>query len=400
MPSIWLRASALRMDTSDNSQASSVSPEPDAPRARSPLLDQLRFITDALSSVVLLVDLEDRCREVNQTYQQWFVREPASVVGRPLGEVLGDDAQQTLRDPLRRARRGERAEAEMTFDRGGGQDLRRVKASCVPHLGADGSVDGIAVVMEDITATENLARTIRANELFTSILSHDLRNPLQSILTAAELLIRRAPDEKFANTASRIVTSGNRMNRMIAQLIDFSRIRAANAVTLDPASADMAKIWRQAVDQVSSHGSSQGTGQPIGIGSTRVRVERSGETSGEWDPDRLGQVAANLLSNALGHGTPEGAVTVEIDGNAPDAITVHVRNQGAISAELLPKLFEPFQGGDRRGSRGDGLGLGLFITRQIVIAHGGSISVTSTVNEGTTVTFQLPRQTPARSAGR
>jgi signal transduction histidine kinase len=227
---------------------------------------------------------------------------------------------------------------------------------------------------------EQLARIMRTHELFASVLSHDLRNPLQSILTAAELLIRRAPDPKFVTTATRIVTSGNRMNRMIGQLVDFNRIGATGGPTLDLAAGDMAAIWRQAIDQLA------------GIGSARVHLERLGATAGQWDPDRVAQVAATLLGNALGHGTADGIVTVTVDGTATDDVLISVHNAGAIPEDLLPKLFEPFQDGDRRAPRGDGLGLGLFISRQIVNAHGGQITVSSTPATGTRFDVRLPRQ--------
>jgi two-component system, sensor histidine kinase and response regulator len=231
--------------------------------------------------------------------------------------------------------------------------------------------------LEETKARTN--RIVRLNELFTGILSHDLRNPLQSILTAAELLIRRAPDPKFAATATRIVTSGNRMNRMIAQLLEFSRITTSGAPTIERVSTDAATIWRQAIDQLA------------GVGSDRVLLELIGDTIGSWDPDRLTQVATSLLSNALGHGTPEGKVTVAVDGSASDGIAIQIHNEGAVPEELLPKLFEPFQDGDRRRPRGDGLGLGLFLTDQIIAAHRGTVSVTSSPATGTRVEIRLPR---------
>jgi signal transduction histidine kinase len=233
---------------------------------------------------------------------------------------------------------------------------------------------------DDASASEErLARILRTHELFASVLSHDLRNPLQSILTAAELLIRRAPDPKFVATATRIVASGNRMNRMIGQLIDFNRIGATGGPTLDLAAGDMAAIWRQAIEQLA------------GIGSARVHLERLGATEGQWDPDRVGQVATTLLGNALGHGAADGAVTVTVDGTATDDVVITVHNAGAIPEDLLPKLFEPFQDGDRRAPRGDGLGLGLFISRQIVKAHGGQITVSSSAATGTRFELRLPR---------
>jgi signal transduction histidine kinase len=141
----------------------------------------------------------------------------------------------------------------------------------------------------------------------------------------------------------------------------------------------MASIWRQVIDQLA------------GIGSARVRLALSGSTLGQWDPDRLAQIATTLLGNALSHGAADGIVTVTIDGTAPDDVAIAVHNAGAIPDDLLPKIFEPFQDGDRRAPRGDGLGLGLFITRQIVDAHGGQITASASPAAGTRFDLRLPR---------
>jgi signal transduction histidine kinase len=226
---------------------------------------------------------------------------------------------------------------------------------------------------------DELTRTIHLNELFTGILGHDLRNPLQSMLTAAEILIRRTPDPKVATTASRIVTSGNRMNRMIEQLLDFTRIRAAGTVPIERSPTDVAAVWRQSVEEFASKGA------------IRVQFEYRGETQGQWDPDRLAQVASNLIANAIRHGSPNAPVAIEVDGTDPTQVQIHVHNEGVIPDLLLPRLFEPFQSGDRLRSRGDGLGLGLFITRQIVEAHGGTLEVVSSPACGTEFTVRLPR---------
>ena len=365
---------------------------------------QLQLIADALPLLVFHVDADERCCFANQVYRRWFGEDPAQTRGRPMRQVLGDDTYHKLREPLQRALQGQQNWCEISLFGLHSAELRLIEATCVPHQPAGGAVEGLVLWFEDVTERkriefareqaqadrerliDELKRTVRLNQLFTGTLSHDLRNPLQSMLTAAEILIRKAPDERSATTASRIVTSGNRMNRMIGQLLDFSRLRGPGGVTLEISSTDLLGVWRQAVEDLANGGGG------------RIMIQHTGNPVGQWDAERLAQVAANLLGNALRHGTPEGPIAIEIDGSDAASVTVHIHNGGAIAPDLLPKLFEPFQDGDRRGPRGDGLGLGLYITRQIIIAHGGMIDVTSSPGNGTELTIRLPRAAAAPPA--
>jgi len=113
---------------------------------------------------------------------------------------------------------------------------------------------------------------------------------------------------------------------------------------------------------------------------------------GMWDPDRLAQVVSNLVDNATTHGCVEGPVLVKL-ADEDRTVTLEVHNAGRpVPSDLMPLLFDPFRrGASRDAARGEGLGLGLFIANQIVLAHGGSIDVRSSVQEGTSFTVRLPR---------
>jgi len=124
-----------------------------------------------------------------------------------------------------------------------------------------------------------------------------------------------------------------------------------------------------------------------------LRLQHLGDTTGVWDPDRLSQVFSNLVANAVQHGRPEGGVTVIVDGATSDEVRVEIRNAGSIPQSRLALLFEPLAGsGSTRRSTARGLGLGLFITREVVRAHGGQIDVTSNEEGGTVFTLVLPRR--------
>jgi signal transduction histidine kinase len=118
------------------------------------------------------------------------------------------------------------------------------------------------------------------------------------------------------------------------------------------------------------------------------------DTRGVWDKERLAQVVSNLIGNAIEHGKPGGAIEVRLRSEG-DGVRLEVHNQGAaIPAELLPSIFDPFRRQQRAGQKSEGLGLGLYICRELVRAHGGEIAVQSTDEAGTTFTVRLPRKRP------
>jgi signal transduction histidine kinase len=230
-----------------------------------------------------------------------------------------------------------------------------------------------------------LQRTVKSNELFAGILGHDLRNPLGAILMSATVLSRKATDEVTARTVTRILSAGQRMNRMITQLLDFTQVRASGGLPIAPSWVDAVPIFQQAIDELMP-GSGSGSGQGAG----RPQLERQGDTRGWWDPDRLAQLASNLMSNAIRHGAAQRPVQVSVRADPLRGVVIEVRNGGVIPPDLLPIIFDPFRRGELRERRSGGLGLGLFITREIVAAHRGSLGVVCSDDE-TVVTVELPR---------
>jgi signal transduction histidine kinase len=129
-----------------------------------------------------------------------------------------------------------------------------------------------------------------------------------------------------------------------------------------------------------------------------IRLEATGDMIGTWDRDRLSQLVSNLAANACEHGPPGAPVYIRLDGRRAEQVRLEVKNEGVIPPDILRDLFTPLRDlGDRRGKRrsSSGLGLGLFITQQIALAHGGSIHVQSDDERGTRVVVELPRDAPA-----
>ena len=215
-------------------------------------------------------------------------------------------------------------------------------------------------------------RYARLMEVFISVLTHDLRNPLTAIIAASRML--KPGHDDTARSAQRIRQSADRMARLIDQLLDFSRIRMGAGLPLDLREIDLAPLGQQVLAELE-----------VAYPERRIRLEERGSLAGTWDRDRLAQLLSNLGGNACQHGD-DYPVEITLDGSDATVVRIAVVNRGSIPDELIPDLFEP---GARQGASG-GLGLGLYIAQQIASAHGGSIEVTSSA---TTTRFlvELPR---------
>jgi signal transduction histidine kinase len=214
--------------------------------------------------------------------------------------------------------------------------------------------------------------------MLMGMLSHDLRSPLNAIVMgSAQLMKAGTLPENDARTVARIARSADRMTRMIEQLLDLTRIRLGGGLVLNRQRMDMNQVAEEVVDELR-----------IAHGDREIKILLSpGDTAmGHWDRDRVAQLLSNLISNAVQYSRPQTAVVATVcRQDAHMCIDVH--NDGPpIAPEVLPVLCDPF----RRGRTGQhGLGLGLYITKQIVEAHGGSMNVESSV-AGTTFHIELP----------
>lgn len=226
----------------------------------------------------------------------------------------------------------------------------------------------------------DLRRAMHYYDMFIGVLSHDLRSPLAAILMSAGLALRRCEDEQLAKILRRIADSGQRMLRMIEQLLDATRVRAAGALTIERTPADLAVICRAIVDELEhAHPDAE------------IVLESAGSTGGEWDIDRVSQLASNLIGNAIQHAAESRRITIRVDGTDPATVRLRVHNMGSIPPALQASIFDPFRRAAETSSKSAGLGLGLYITRQIALAHGGDVTVTSTPEGGTTFFVELPR---------
>lgn len=237
-------------------------------------------------------------------------------------------------------------------------------------------------LMESIAGARIQARKRR--ELFLAMLGHDLRTPLGALLMASEYLVKRgALTERDLRLATRIRNSGQRMTDLVNDLLDFSRCRLGGGIPIVRSHTCLKEIAREIVEEVRS-------AHP----ECNLRLEARGELEGEWDRGRLGQAMSNLVQNAVLHGA-DAPVTVTLRGET-DEVVASIHNAGsAIPDADRQRIFDPFvqaASTDRVGRPKLGLGLGLYIAREIARAHGGSIMVSSSAQAGTTFDVHLPRE--------
>ncbi|WP_223646494.1 PAS domain-containing sensor histidine kinase [Corallococcus sp. EGB] len=246
--------------------------------------------------------------------------------------------------------------------------------------------------MQDVTdrheAEAEAKRRAEFEQLLIGIVGHDLRNPISAITMAATTLSKRedaCPRDQKA--VARILSSADRAQRMLHDVLDFTQARLGGGIPMDPREVDLLDLVRQVLDEVQQAHPDR-----------RLEVDGRGDARLSCDPDRLAQVITNLVNNALAYGDAFSPVRVRLRSQQ-DTVTLAVRNLGRpIPPELMPRLFEPLKRAEARDGHRNahGLGLGLFIVKHIVDAHAGRLRVRSTHQDGTTFLVRLPRRPPAR----
>jgi signal transduction histidine kinase len=242
----------------------------------------------------------------------------------------------------------------------------------------------VSVFVELLVQREKLRLYERAlRERFeqdlVGIVSHDLRSPLNAISLAAESALRRGDTNERNRRSFQIIRSASsRATRLVHDLLDYTRVLHGTGLPIKRESFCLLRLAHEIVEELRAS-----------FPATEFTFEREGETEGHWDRDRLAQLLTNLIGNAstYGSGTP---IAMRIVGNESD-VSLHVHNHGEpIPAELIPRVFEPLRRATENGHAGN-IGLGLFIVNEIVLAHGGCVTVQSSSDDGTTFSVSLPR---------
>jgi signal transduction histidine kinase len=286
--------------------------------------------------------------------------------------------------PVLRALNGDRpAPMELVIE--AGESRHVVMAMAAPIVDEDGVVRKAVAAFQDVSALRELAN---AKDRFLSVASHELRSPIASLRATASLLeldpTASTDPVRRGALLGRIQHHVERVNRLIEQLLDSARLNS-HELPLELVDADLVEICREAIElatQVS-------TGH-------QVVLEESGPVLGRWDRSRIEQAATNLINNAIRYSPHGGQITVRVRTSGAD-VMLEVRDHGiGIPPEQVARLFSPFfRGRHAPALNRGGLGLGLYITREIVRRHGGVLEVESTPGSGSSFRMTLPRAATA-----
>ena len=217
-------------------------------------------------------------------------------------------------------------------------------------------------------------------ELFIGIVGHDLRNPLGAIrLTAETLLVRGHLDDQDRRATARIISTSDRMKRLILQLLDLTRARHGDGFPLEPRPTDLRDVCRSIAEEF----------EPA------IQLEVEGNLTGMWDSDRLTEALSNIAGNAIEHAAPGTPVVVKARPEGAEVVVEVINHGEPIPDNVLPVIFEPFRRAEQVKKSASGhLGLGLYIAKQIVGSGGGTLAAYSS-DGATTFQMRLPRQPPA-----
>lgn len=222
-----------------------------------------------------------------------------------------------------------------------------------------------------------------SKDLFIGILSHDLRSPLGAISMSAHLMLNIGElNGRSTMLAKQISDSAARTIEIVNDLLDVTRARFGSGLPVIRAPMDMGYVSRQLVDEMR-----------LAFPSRTINLNVAGDLNGEWDKARIGQVFSNLVSNAVQYSFKDSAINVAVKGNA-DEVMLTVHNEGVpIPPNKMTTLFDSLTRaiGDDEAPGSINLGLGLYIAKDIVVSHGGTIDVASTEKDGTIFTARFPR---------
>jgi PAS domain S-box-containing protein len=355
----------------------------------------LAAIIESSDDAIVSKTLDGIIQSWNRAAEVMFGYTAAEATGRHITLIIPPELRHEEDEILAKLRRGERIAHYETIRRTKhGRDLN-ISLTVSPIRDASGRVIGASKVARDITERKSLERdrerllqwerdtrkqlsdAVSARDEFIAVAAHELRNPLHVVHLTLQLLQRASTDSpRLAELVEKAGFQLRRLNTLVERLLDVTRVRSGT-FELFRENFDMSVLVREIVARFAN--------EPP---ATRITLELDATIRGSWDRLRIDQALTNLLSNAVKYGSrnPIG-ISASSDGSR---VTIKVRDEGiGIGEEELPRIFDRFERLNA-GSGREGLGLGLWIAKIIVEAHGGAILAESEVGKGSVFTVTLP----------
>ena len=362
---------------------------------------RLAAIVESSEDAIISKDLHGIITSWNTGAERLFGYTAAEIVGRPISQLMPPEYRNDMREILTRIRRGERVQHfESVRLKKSGEPVP-VSLSISPIRDGEGTIIGAAKIVRDISDVKNhqaererlykeAQESARMREEFLSVAGHEMRTPLTSLQFQLHPVQKRLESGKTEKAAEGLLRARKQLQRLAdltEELLDVTRITAGR-LTLELEDVDLAQLAGEAAERQKESAAGAGS---------ELRIEMPSPVTGRWDRSRLEQVVTNLLSNAIKFGGGKPIVIRLEPGSDRKWARMTVRDEGiGISPEDQSRIFERFERAISKQSYG-GLGLGLWITRQIVDALGGRIRVESAFGKGSTFEVELPLEKTAEA---
>lgn len=370
----WFDVYATRLGGPESRQVAAIFSNITERRRAEADLALLAAIVEDSRDAILSCSIDGLIVNWNRGAEALFGYAAREVIGRHVDILTPPDYLGESHGLFQRLRSGEAVPALETIRLRRNGEAIDVEIRLSPIDDATGTVVGISAIVRDVSERTRLQRLQRD---FIAMASHDLAGPVTVLRARAQLMQRRqAYDE--SGIAS-IIEQTLRMDRLIGDLRELVQLETGQ-FELVRDDADLVALAAAAAERTRA----QSPGR-------RIVIETAApEIAGRWDTGRLGQILDNLLGNAVKYSPEERPVLIRVEAKPGEARVSIIDEGPGIAPESLPHLFDRFFRGEQRGNA-PGLGLGLYITRMLVEAHGGRVWAESAVGQGSTFTVAVPR---------
>ena len=344
--------------------------------------EQLKLITDGLPVLIAYVDRQQRYLYFNRTYETWFGKPRAALLGLQVRDLFGRDDYQKMLPYLKTVLSGEAVTFEMQTVKESGNTYW-INATYIPDFDSDNEVKGFFSLIDDITERKEIERMKME---FVAVASHEMRTPLTAIHGVLELLNAGRLGE-LSPTGVKMARMGlknsDRLIHLINDILDLEHMESGKE-RLEKQLCHSIELIQQAIDLLKSQAQKQ-----------QIVLQNNASSLELWaDRDRIMQTLINLIGNAIKFSAPDSTVEITCERES-DRVLFAIKDRGrGIPQNKLEAIFERFQQVDASDSRKKGgTGLGLAICRHIVRQHGGEIWVQSVYGKGSTFFFTIPQLT-------